>query len=248
MEAFESERFIAMLTKTMAAYGKPLPEAEFLDAWTDTLAHYPLQVIRQAFAAYCTEEDRYAPIPAAIAKRCKLMDGRPGAEEAWAIALASRDEADTVVWTAEIAEAFGVCATILNSGDEVGARMAFKEAYTRLVTAARGARKPAHWSVSLGWDMRKREAAVTKAANAGLLPAPQVRALLPHRAEPTDATQPAPKGLAMVKEAIAKVQSGWEAGVARREAALQAEREAVAARKGALAAQVVQMSQKGRAA
>lgn len=171
--------FLKMLAKAMGAYAKPLPDAGIIASWMEALKPYPLSIVAAAFAAYCDENGEFAPVPAGIAKRCKSMDGRLGAEEAWAIALTSRDEADTVVWTQEIAEAFSICQSVLEMGDEVGARMAFKDAYNRLITAARAAGKPAQWSASLGWDMRKREASLTKAAVAGLLPAPVVAGLLP---------------------------------------------------------------------
>lgn len=178
MDASHKPQFLKLLTSVLASYGKTLPEAGILAAWWSNLQPYPLPVVASAFQAYCDEVGEFAPIPAGIAMRCKLMDGRPGAEEAWAIALTSRDETDTVVWTAECAEAFALCSPVLNMGDEVGARMAFKEAYTRIVAKARAEHLPAVWSVSEGWDQVKRVATVKKAVAAGLLPAPQVAGLL----------------------------------------------------------------------
>lgn len=238
MEAAQKPQFTQLLKQTMGAYSKPLPEASLLTAWWDVLAPFPLQIVVRAFAVYGDEEDRFAPVPAAIAKRCKLMDGRLSDDEAWAIALLSQDEADTVVWTQEIAEAFTICSTVLRGGDEVGARMAFKDAYNRMVSEARIAGRPARWSASLGWDMAKREIAVTKAANAGLLPAPAVRALLPNYSNATTGQDPSPEGMAKVKEALAKMQAGWKEAADRRAEAAQAERDAVAARKSELLAQV----------
>lgn len=179
MEKHEKDQFLKMLAMAMGAYSKPLPEAGIINAWFETLKSYPLNVIGMAFAAYCDENGEFAPVPAGIVKRCKLMDGRPTDEEAWAIALTSRNEEDTVVWTEETAEAFGICSPILALGDEVGARMAFKDTYNRLVGAARMAGKPAVWNASLGWDAKKREGALVKASIAGLLPAPVVAGLLP---------------------------------------------------------------------
>jgi hypothetical protein len=237
MEAAQKTQFMQLLTQSMGAYGKPLPEPSLLKAWWDVLAPYPLQIVMRAFAVYGDEEDRFAPVPAAIAKRCKLMDGRPSDDEAWAIALLSQDEADTVVWTQEIAEAFGICSMVLRGGDEVGARMAFKDAYNRMVSEARLTGRPAKWSASLGWDLAKREIAVTKAANAGLLPAPAVRVMLPNYSNATTEQEPCPEGLAKVKAALAEMQAGWKAAADRRAEAAQAERDAVAARKSELAAQ-----------
>jgi hypothetical protein len=240
MEIAEKPQFTQMLTQTMGAYSKPLPESALLKAWWDVLAPFPLQIVVRAFAVYCDEEDRFAPVPAAIAKRCKLMDGRPSDDEAWAIALLSQDEADTVVWTQEIAEAFNVCAPVLNGGDEVGARMAFKDAYNRMVQDARIAGRPAKWTASLGWDVAKREAAVARAANAGLLPAPAVRAMLPNYSDAVAGQESCPEGLARVKEALAEMQAGWAAAATQRETALQAQREADAERKREIASQVAQ--------
>ena len=146
MEITEKPLFTKMLADSMGAYGKPLPQdAALLRAWWDALAPFPLPIVDRAFKVYAMDEDRFAPVPAAIVKRCRLMDGRPTDEEAWAIALLSRDEADTVVWTQETAEAFGLCASVLDGGDEVGARMAFRDAYNRLVSDARLAGRPARW-------------------------------------------------------------------------------------------------------
>ena len=179
MEPRQKPEFIQILAGVLASYGKPLPESAIIGAWWANLQAYPMPTVQAAFRAYCDENGEFAPVAAGIAMRCKLMDGRPGAEEAWAIALSSRDEADTVVWTLECAEAFALCKPVLDMGDEVGARMAFKEAYTRITASARAAGRPAVWSASLGWDMVKRTAVLSKASTAGLLPAPAVSMLLP---------------------------------------------------------------------
>lgn len=178
MNAADKPQFMQLLAETLAAYGKPLPEAAMARAWLANLEPYPLPVVRAALDAYRDTNGEFAPVPAGIAMRCKLLDGRPGAEEAWAIALTSRSEADTVVWTAECAEAFALASPILALGDEVGARMAFKETYARKVAEARAERRPAVWAASVGWDAAGRDAALRRAATAGVLPAPAAQALL----------------------------------------------------------------------
>ena len=175
----DTEEFLRMFGKAMGAYAKPLPEAGIIAAWIEMLKPYPLRVIGMAFAGYCSENGEFPPLPAGISKRCQLLDGRPGVEEAWALALSSRDEADTVVWTKECAEAFAACQTVLLLGDEIGARMVFKEAYNRLVGSARLFGRPVVWQASLGWDISRRTVALKNAVTAGLLPAPSVAALLP---------------------------------------------------------------------
>lgn len=148
-----------------------------------SMAPYSLATVRAALSAHCLDKvrGRFTPKPADIIEQIEasaLNDGRPGAEEAWAIALTSRDEADTVVWTVECAEAFALCRPILALGDEVGARMAFKEAYARIVAAVRAARRPAEWTASVGWDKTQHAKVLTQAVAAGLLPAPAVAGLL----------------------------------------------------------------------
>ena len=187
------------------------------------LAPYSLATVRAALGAHCVDKvrGRFTPKPADIIEQIEasaLNDGRPGAEEAWAIALRSQDEADTVVWTAECAEAYSLAKPVMALGDEVGARMAFKEAYVRLVAAARAARRPATWTASIGWDGGRRDQALERAVVAGLLPMPTVQPLLsgPDGNEP--ASDKAREQLAAIKKMIAD-------GLVAREARLEAEHE-----------------------
>jgi hypothetical protein len=97
----------------------------------------------------------------------RLDDGRLGAEEAWA--MLPKSEAESVVWTTEMAEALRVAQPLLDEGDRVAARMAFKQAYDRLVAAARDAGRPVDWQPSLGHDPRGREQAIREAVERGRL-------------------------------------------------------------------------------
>ena len=67
--------------------------------------------------------------------------------------------------------------------------MAFKEAYTRLLTAARRERTPPQWSLTLGSDPDQREQVVTAAAAQGLITAEHAATLLPYHQPPTPAGQ-----------------------------------------------------------
>lgn len=148
------------------------------------MAKYPMSAVRAALSAHCLDRTRgrFTPKPADLIEQIEMAienDGRPGPEEAWAIALTSVDEADTVVWSQETAEAFGICRPVLDSSGAISARKSFLEAYARLVAASRAACQPAQWSVSLGWETAKQTAALAKAGTAGLLTAPTIAALLP---------------------------------------------------------------------
>lgn len=177
------DAFAKLLDQAYALHAKTLPlEAKMI--FFKAMEPYPFDVVSRAMTATIRDPQRgqYPPKPADLIAQIQGAagnDGRPGAEEAWAIALTSRDEADTVVWTQETAEAFAIAGPVLAMGDEVGARMAFKEVYQRLVATSRNSNVPVRWSPSLGWDLERRTAALTKASNAGLLTAPVVAGLLP---------------------------------------------------------------------
>lgn len=210
MRPEDKPQFAALLADVLAGYGKPLPEKGEINTWFNQLSPFAPSTIKQAFEAYRIERADFAPVPNGIVARCKLLDGRPDENEAWAIAITSQDEAETVVWTGEMADAFATARPLLASGDEIGARMAFKDAYKRLVGEARAINKPAGWSVSPGWDASRRQVAVQKAAAAGLLPGPQPHLALPNESGLTAAK---PEGLQKVLEAVAQLEDPSEKAV-----------------------------------
>jgi hypothetical protein len=205
-----------------------------LASWFRLLMPFPPKTIAAAFDAYVTERPDFMPAPNGIVARCRLLDGRPSDDEAWAVALPSRDERETVVWTEEMAQAFAQCRPVLDAGDEIGARMAFKDAYNRLVAAARAAGKSAVWSVSAGWDHDRRKAAVNKAVFAGLLGAPEARLALPNAVVGGEVQDARPEGLKRVLETLATLESP----VVKAERASQALMDADDERTRAIAAQV----------
>jgi hypothetical protein len=107
----------------------------------------------------------------------RLDDGRPGPDEAWA--MMPRDESQSVVWTDEMAVAWGVALPLLTAGDAIAARVAFRECYARVVTLARCERRPAQWRLSPGSDPAMRAAAITDAIEKGRLSREHAMALLP---------------------------------------------------------------------
>lgn len=116
---------------------------------------------------------------AAIIDRLNEDDGRPTGDEAWSLAIGATDEADTVVWSDEMQQAFAIARPVLDCGDKVGARMAFRDAYERIVRQNREASRLPVWSASLGWDKGRRIEALAKAERIGLLPSATVAALMP---------------------------------------------------------------------
>ena len=123
---------------------------------------YPEPAIRAALRR-CRMEHRGRLTAEAVISR--IDDGRPGPEEAWA--MIPRDESGSVVWSDEMAAAYGVASPLLAQGEPIAARMAFLEHYRAAVAKARLDGVPARWRPSLGRDPIAREQALREAADKG---------------------------------------------------------------------------------
>ncbi len=140
----------------------------------DALEDYPLEAVFQAIKIHA-KKGKFAPTPSDIAEIITGHTGQKhiGPDEAWGLALDSFDENTTVVITKEIAEARGLVIDIYQTGDVTGARMAFRDAYNRIVSTASNP----FWYVSLGPGAERlagnaqQFAAVQKAIALGRLPA-----------------------------------------------------------------------------
>ena len=130
----------------------------------DVLSGYPLSSVKAALKMH-SQKSRFAPTPADIVEIISSGDGRPTADEAWA--LCPKTETATVVWTDEIAEAFGVCSELLADGDAIAARMAFKASYDRICNIASLQHKRPVYRVSLGHDKAGIEPVIQKAVRLG---------------------------------------------------------------------------------
>lgn len=176
LTADESEQVVELVYATAEVLGHELrPAAAVLMA--DDLASYPFDEIRRALAR-CRAELHGKLTLAAIIDRLPSANAHLLPNEAWALALRSLDEQETVVWTPEIARALGVAKPVLSGGDQVGGRMAFLAAYERELEAAKAEGRQPQWQVSLGHDQQRREIVLNEAVSAGKLPAPKVAHLL----------------------------------------------------------------------
>jgi hypothetical protein len=144
----------------------------------ELMAAYPEEAILGALSR-CRRQLSGRLTPHAVIERIMARDGRPPANEAWAIALSGYDEARTVVMNAEIAEAMAIARPIMQEGDEVGARMAFRDAYERIVVENREANVPVKWFPSIGYDPHGREVELNRAVAQGRLSQEQVAGFLP---------------------------------------------------------------------
>lgn len=106
----------------------------------------------------------------------RLDDGRPGAEEAWA--MVPRDEDSSAVLSEDIAQAMGAVGELAFE-DRVAGRMAFKEAYARIIQSARDCGRPVKWFFSAGRSVSARADCLTDAVIAGRLALGHVLGILP---------------------------------------------------------------------
>lgn len=173
MREADYDEFSKMLDNvaSMLTRGTYKPSPTDAALWFRSLQRLDLRTVRAAFDAHVRNPARghFMPTPADLLAQVEAMvdSGHPGVEEAWAMMPVAEDE--TVVWTAEMAEAFGTCQKLLAEGDRVGARMAFKEVYAKLLDLAKREGRVAVWQASLGTDLEKRKRVLAAAVESGRL-------------------------------------------------------------------------------
>lgn len=202
------------------------------------LEPYSLQTVRLAITAHIRDPQRgqFQPTPADIVAQVENNQTaqRPGVEEAWALSFPCTSEDETVVWTEEMRDAFAICKPLYDSGDTVAARMAFKDAYNRIVSQAVRAGRAVKWELSAGHNPEKRALVIEQATSLGRIPEAQASLLLP---PPVKAKELDRSGLERLKAEVAKLVPGSVKAQQRREAEAQAERERIAKRKQELSMQ-----------
>lgn len=234
MKESEANEFMSITKAMIDNYGRRPMLPETMAMWFEIFKPFTMQQYRMACQQHLIDSPAEIPTAGLLMERLRGKDySRPGAEEAWSTAVKACDESETVMMTDEIAQAWGIAQPIFNLGDEVGARMAFKECYARLTASPEA---PAKWWPSIGSDPHKRDLALSEAKRAGLLPAPQVSALLPPPV-PTPGNS-SPEGLKRLKEVMAGLQLKSEASVSGAEEARKAEQQ----RKADIAARVAEYS------
>lgn len=176
-----SKRLLQAIAVTSELCGRVFSDAS-ARVFADDLSGFDEDAVLHALAKCRKEVKGLLSLQDVISR---IDDGRPGVEEAWA--MLPQDDDGSVVWTAEMASAWGIALPLLNDGDRIAARMAFKEAYTRLLTQARDERLPVRWTPSFGGDKLGRQQAIIDAvrhnrlgmnAAVGLLPPDQAEGLL----------------------------------------------------------------------
>lgn len=159
----EIAKAIAVLT---AEFDLPEFAPERIQIWMTKLGVFPAGVVTRAVSNFI-DTSKFKPQLSDILDRCKTqLDGNwLGADEAWA--LMPKSEADSALMTEEIAQAMASATELLQMGDKVAARMAFRDAYTRLVEKAKlEGRQPVYFP-SFGTDVQGRLSMLASAVTAG---------------------------------------------------------------------------------
>lgn len=150
-----------MSTKKELAQAVALLHAEFeamkpiegprLQMWWKALQNFPDGAVIASAERFITTS-HFPPQLADIVKLCEAqVQGLwLGPDEAWA--LVPKSEHDSAMLTDEIAQAVAAAQPLLDAGDAVAARMAFKDAYQRLVEQAKIAGRQPRFFPSFGTD------------------------------------------------------------------------------------------------
>lgn len=192
----EMRKLLEQIAATAELMGSEIsPGAAMMMA--QDLAQYRPEIVAQALAGVRREPRVRFSLGSVIEQIERVQpDGRPGAEEAWA--MIPRDEATSVVMTQEMAKAWGIVKPLLDGGDQVGARMAFREIYIRLVDDSKRSGIRPKWFPSLGDDKSGRDPVLAEAVRLGRIGAEHAIGLIaPHNADI------AREGLAKIKKVIA---------------------------------------------
>ncbi len=179
------------VTATYAVVGQEISDIG-LKAIVMELQSYPYGAVLEALTR-CRKELRKITL---VDIMDRIPTGHPGVEEAWAmLSPCLSNEKASIVWTDEMAEAYGVASHLTH--DKIAARMAFKEAYSKAVAKARDVKKGPVWRPSLGTDPHGRQAALEEAVELGRLGLDHAKKLIPDYSLPASTvTLPKMKALA----------------------------------------------------
>jgi hypothetical protein len=161
----EIAKVIALLT---AEYDLPPFSPDRIAMWMGALSGFPRGSVMKSAENYM-RTNRFKPQMADIVQGCmaQVPNAWLSADEAWA--LMPKSEAESCMMTDETSKAMAVAQPLLNVGDKVAARMAFRAAYDRLVDQARMDGRQPRFFPSFGDDIHGRAAMLGNAVKAGQL-------------------------------------------------------------------------------
>lgn len=181
MNDLDKKRFMSAMGGLGTAFKVSVSEDQFRLYWS-LFNEYSIDEFETACFQFL-KRGKFFPAPAELLELIPSSKAKQhvSADEAWGIVMASMDEYETVVMTKEIAEARGIAYDIYAAGDKIGARMAFKDAYNRIIATA----PAAQWFVSRGFDKTRVESAVQKALQLGRLSNDDAAKYIEHKPQTT---------------------------------------------------------------
>lgn len=158
----DRERFLRAMANFSVIYRQPADKPT-LDIFWRLLSDFDIDQVERAFIDYM-RSGRFMPTPAEIISRIPTAT-HLDKNEAWALCLRLATEEDTAIITEQMRDAWSIAFPIYVLNDRVGARMAFIEAYGRLVMQNKAMR----WEVQGGQNKELKRQRVEEAVKLGRL-------------------------------------------------------------------------------
>ena len=175
----EKNAFASMLKTVFFVYKQEL-DREIISFWWKILEGFDFQDVRKSFDHHVkSKEGKFMPTPSHILEYFDALnpDGRPTPDEAWA--MMPWGEEGSVVMSEEMAEADRYAQPLRDRKDQVAARRAFVDAYSRIVEKNRLTGVPPKWFPSLGTDKGGKDQALAEAVRLGRMSASHASSLIP---------------------------------------------------------------------
>ena len=179
MSENEKNAFVSLLKSVFGIY-ESKPDEMTLGIWWKMLCAFDLTQIQAAFEQHLKgPKGEFTPKPSNILQYLDAMnpDGRPTPDEAWA--MMPWGEEGSVVMSEEMAEADRYAQPLRDRKDQVAARRAFVDAYSRIVEKNRLTGVPPKWFPSLGTDKGGKDQALAEAVRLGRMSASHASSLIP---------------------------------------------------------------------
>lgn len=171
MKPEDKQRFASLMATLSDYYQRKNMTADVLQLYWAGLSGFDVGEVEIAASKHLADERSGAFFPkiSDLVARLKgqSLTANPGPEEAWAICARLMDPAETAVITDAMREAWAIAWPVMDMGDEVGARMAFRETYLRLTSQSHDAPR---WEVQPGENREIRARRVAEAVQLGRLP------------------------------------------------------------------------------
>lgn len=162
----DKNKFLEVMTGCAAAYSQSIEKPKVAIYW-ETLKDFSITEVSKAVSAHVRESKFFPTLAEIITYIPSAQQNKHlGADEAWTIAKQAMNQDNCACVTDQILEAMDIAWDVYSTKDENPARMAFRDAYTRIVKSSGN---PV-WFVSLGNDKTQAEGVALEGVRLGRLP------------------------------------------------------------------------------